>query len=55
MPRQHGLDRFPRDAEAVPAEIRTDLVNGPIARYRAVMAMRDLIVVIRFHLAQSGS
>ena len=43
------------DAETVPAEIRTDLVNGPIARYRAVMAMRDLIVVIRFHLAQSGS
>jgi hypothetical protein len=39
------------DADAVPAEIRADLGRGPIARYRAAMAMRDLVVVVRFRLA----
>jgi hypothetical protein len=39
------------EADAVPAEIRADLTGGPVARYRAAMAMRDLLVVVRFRLA----
>ncbi|MEW2356735.1 hypothetical protein [Spirillospora sp. NPDC029432] len=36
--------------DAAPAEIHTDLSNGPIERYRAAMDMDGLIVVIRFHM-----
>jgi hypothetical protein len=37
--------------DASPAGIRAELTEGPIERYRAAMAMRDHIVVIRFQLA----
>lgn len=37
--------------EGNPAGIRAELTGGPIERYRAAMAMRDLVVVIRFRIA----
>jgi hypothetical protein len=39
------------DPEGNPAGIRAELAGGPIERYRAAMAMRDLVVVIRFRIA----
>ncbi|MFI0351900.1 hypothetical protein [Actinomadura sp. 9N407] len=38
--------------DAAPAEIHTDLSNGPVERYRAAMDLDGLIVVIRFQMQE---